>query len=308
MAEEGEGKSSLLGSNPGKVIAILVVLLVVSGLAGWRFMSWMEEDERCGELCHNHEEYYEMYQGTVHQQAGVMCKECHTSPGLTGFISSQIVNTGNVFKYYIRGGEFKGDFDVIKSHVDEREWLNKAAPMENCQRSGCHDNNKFISTGKTRGFEYDASMFVAAGERSERSPEDEPKTTLVSESTNEKNTQGVLSFHQLHIQAPSEDEAPWVAFGFRGKSSDTFVEPHCQDCHGNVMDKDGAIAFNDDYVQQEEWTLTYEGSLPAPGRGAWTGGTRQNVPIDICLGCHDGEKAPGIYGNIGGDFPTDLPS
>jgi len=291
MAEE-EGKSSLLGSNPGKALAIIVVLLLVGGLAGWRFIHWMEEDEQCGAICHNHEPYYEMYQGTAHQQAGVMCKECHTSPGITGFISSQIVNTGNVFKFYILGGDYKGDFSVIKSHVDEREWLNKAAPMENCQRSGCHDNNKFISAGKTRGFEYDSSMFVAAGEGSQRSPEDEPKTTLVSESTNEKNTEGILSFHQLHIQAPTEGE--------------DFVEPHCQDCHGNVMDKDGGITSTD--YQQEDWTLTYEGSLPAPLRGALTGGTRQTVPTTICLGCHDGEKAPGLYGDLGGEFPTDLPN
>ncbi|MEE8358307.1 MAG: NapC/NirT family cytochrome c, partial [Candidatus Hydrothermarchaeales archaeon] len=201
MAEEEEGKSSLLGSNPSKVLAILVVLLVVGGLAGWRFMHWMEADERCGELCHNHEEYYDMYQGTVHQQAGVMCKECHVKPGLTGFISSQIVNTGNLYKYYIVGGKYKEDFDVIKEGVSAEEYLLKSAPMESCQRSGCHDNNKFISTGKTRGFEFDPSMYTPAGERSERSPEDEPATTLVSESTNEKNTQGILSFHQLHIQA-----------------------------------------------------------------------------------------------------------
>lgn len=310
MANDEEGgtdKSSFVSANLPKIIAVLVILLLIGSLAGWKFMHWMEEDEQCGGICHNHQEYYDVYQGTIHQQAGVMCKECHVKEGLTGFIKSQIGNTGNLYKYYIKGGVYKGDFSGIMAHVDEREWLNKAAPMETCQRSGCHSNNKFITTGKTRGYEFDESMFVAAGAQSQRSPEDEPKGTLVSESTNDKNTQGVLSFHQLHIQAPTEAEASWVSFGFRGKSGDTFVKPHCQDCHGNVMTGEVPV-YDDDYVEQEEWTLTYEGSLPAPGRGAWTGGTRQKVPIDMCLSCHDGDKAPGIYGNVGGDFPTDLPS
>ncbi|MFQ5887977.1 MAG: NapC/NirT family cytochrome c [Candidatus Hydrothermarchaeales archaeon] len=303
--EGGAEKTSFLGSGSGKILAIVVVLLVVGGLAGWRFMIWMEEDERCGDLCHNHEEYYDMYQGTSHQQAGVMCKECHVKPGTTGWISSQITNTGNLFKFYIRGGEFKEDFDVIMEGVPTEEWLKKAAPMESCQRSGCHDNNKFISTGTTRSFEFDPSMFTAAGERSLRSPEDEPETTLISEATNEKNTQGILGFHQLHIQSPSPDEAPWVDFGFRGKSYDTFVMPHCQDCHGNVMQTAEKRALA---VSQEDWVAAYEGSLAAPYRGALTGGTRQKISVDVCLSCHDGEKAPGIYGNVGGDFPTDLPS
>ncbi|MFQ5975772.1 MAG: NapC/NirT family cytochrome c [Candidatus Hydrothermarchaeales archaeon] len=309
--EEGgtEEKSSFLGSGRGKILAIVIVLLVVGGLAGWRFMIWMEEDERCGDLCHNHQEYYDMYQGTSHQQAGVMCKDCHVKPGTTGWIGSQIGNTNNLLKFYIRGGEFKEDFDVIMEGIPTEEWLKKAAPMESCQRGGCHDNNKFISAGTTRSFEFDPSVFTATGEKSLRSPEDEPETPLISEATNEKNTQGILSFHQLHIQAPSPDEV-WVTFGFGEASHDTFVMPHYQDCHGNVMQTEDKRIFytSDDYVGQEEWTLTYESRLAAPGRGAWTGGTLQKIPVDVCLNCHDGENAPGIYANVGGDFPTDLPS
>ncbi|MFQ6136410.1 MAG: NapC/NirT family cytochrome c [Candidatus Hydrothermarchaeales archaeon] len=304
----GEEKVSFLGTRRGKIIAIVIVLLVVVGLGGWKFMHWMEEDERCGQLCHNHEEYYEMYQGTLHQQAGVMCKECHTKPGATGWISSQIVNTGNVFKFYIRGGKYKESFDGIMEGIPREEWISKAAPMESCQRSGCHDENRFIKAGKTRNFEFDPSVFIPAGERSLREPV-EVEAKLISENPNEK-AGNILSFHQLHIQAPSKEEAPWVAYGFRGKTGETFVKPHCLDCHGNVMLTEDERVFwtSDEYVGQEEVIVEREQAVVFPGRGEWAGGTRQKVPITLCLSCHDGEKAPGIYGNVGGDFPTDLPS
>ncbi len=322
--------TSYIKSHPAQIIAILAVVLVVGFLGTYKFMHWMEEDERCGQLCHNHEEFIELYEGSVHQQAGVMCKDCHVGPWPTGWIKSQtITNARNMYLFYLKGGVYKRSFfgpDGIIAHTAEeaehegrdpeqavREMF--LPPMENCMKSQCHGDNKFIKKGETRGFEFDPALFEPAeeGELVEtsllRTPRLKKAATLVSESTNEKNTQGILSFHQLHILAPTSEEASWVTFGFRGKSGDTFVKPHCVDCHGNVMYPDAdAFLYTDEYVGQEEWTLTYEGSLAAPGRGAWEGGTRQKMSIDLCLSCHDGEKAPGIYGDIGGDFPTDLPS
>ncbi len=331
--------AAYIKSHPGQVIAILIVLLMVGGLAGYKFMHWIEEDERCGQLCHNHEEFIEKYEGSVHQEAGVMCKDCHVGPWPTGWIKSQtLTNARNMYLFYIKGGVYKRSFfgpDGIIAHVAEeaehegrdpeqavRELF--LPPMENCMKSQCHGNDKFIKKGETRSFEFDPALFEPAGEQSQRAPPEEGELVeepmfrtprlkkaenLVSENTNEKNTQGILSFHQLHILAPDAEDAPWVTFGFRGKTDDNFVKPHCVDCHGNVMYPDAdAFLYTDEYVGQEDWTLTYEGSLPVIGRGAAAGGTRQKISIDLCLSCHDGEKAPGIYGDVGGDFPTDLPS
>ena len=145
MAEEKSSKGIVAFIKASKThlgVVVLITLLVLS-LGGVTFIDYMEKDTACGNLCHNHQEYYDQYQGTVHQKAGVMCKTCHTKPGL-GFVSSQITNTGNVFKFFVLGGKYKESFEVIK----EDEPLEKfVPPNKNCVQGECHVNWEYAIEG-----------------------------------------------------------------------------------------------------------------------------------------------------------------
>ncbi|MEE8168609.1 MAG: NapC/NirT family cytochrome c [Candidatus Hydrothermarchaeales archaeon] len=255
---EEAGKAGGIRSSKLKLAIIVVVAIAISGVGGMEFMEYMSRDATCGAICHNHQPFYDKYQGTVHQTAEVACVGCHERPGAVGFVKNQIVNSGNMFKYYILRGKYKKDFAVIMAGTPRERYI---PPMETCTRDGCHDESRFVKKGVTRGYD-----FVVAAEVGQ----------LVNEETNERNTEGILAFHQLHIQSPTEE---WTA------------EPTCNDCHGNVM--------FDEYFYEDKAYLDVEDAAtsgPFPLRGGIYGGTLQRIPATVCLDCHDGERAPAIYG------------
>jgi hypothetical protein len=105
------------------LLAILAVLAIV--VFGAVYFRVVEDPKFCGSLCHNMEASYASYENSSHK--GILCAECHSEPGVKGFVEGTLVAAAREVYIYMEGEDFY-DMDDLHPKVSD----------ESCLRHECH--------------------------------------------------------------------------------------------------------------------------------------------------------------------------
>ena len=105
------------------ILAALAVLAIV--VFGSIYIRVVEDPKFCGSLCHNMSASYESYKKSSHE--GILCAECHSKPGVKGFLEGTIVAAAKEVYVYMEGEDF---YDMDELHPE--------VPDEGCLRHECH--------------------------------------------------------------------------------------------------------------------------------------------------------------------------
>ncbi len=306
------------------VISILILVGIVLAVPTYGAYTYMTNSNTCAALCKDHQPYFDVWAKSNHAKRGVSCVDCHDPSGKVDWALYNLNNVYFVAKYYLAGT--RGDFKLLETgernyawgepkwqaHGKKlRSWVPTAqAANDLCLK--CHED-AFVLKGRTRSFEFVEPEYVNVGggktEIVEFTKEDKDKL-FVAEATNERNELDIPGLHELHIETPKLSEAPWLKYALREDQKgdwETIGKVTCFDCHGFVMlnpeDRYKEFFFEPDVEKAlvpPELGTGVGGTTPIILRSTARGGTRQLLPNYVCLQCHDGEKAPAIYGEIGG--------
>ncbi len=311
------------------VVSILILAGIVLAVPTYGTYKYMTNPQTCGDLCKDHQPYTDAWAKSNHAKRGVDCIDCHDPPGKVDWALYNANNIYFVLKYYLAGT--RADFKMLDTGERNYAWGEKnwqahgkkigswvptaQAANERCLR--CHED-AFNMKGKTRSFDFSEPEYVNVGGGKTDLIEitkDDMEKIFVDEATNEKNAQAIPSFHSLHIDTPKISEAPWLKYALRENQKgdwETIGKVTCFDCHGFVMLNPDERFIEYRFEPDVESALTppelgtgVGGTTPFILRTPNRGGTKQLLPNYVCLTCHDGKKAPAIYGEHGGKQPDE---
>ena len=105
------------------LLAALAVLAIV--VFGAIYFRATEDPKFCGSLCHNMGASYASYNESAHK--GILCAECHSEPGFTGFVEGTLVAAAKEVYIHMEG-EDSYDMEHLHPKISDKA----------CLRHECH--------------------------------------------------------------------------------------------------------------------------------------------------------------------------